>query len=96
MNDNFGRKLAIESAKEIIYTLSKNRFEIKECFEEFSKDIENKILNLKDNNNKQKSKNFIDIFKMTLDIAKKIDDINKNKQNIKLLFDDTIFLKYQK
>ena len=96
LNDNFGRKLTIGSAKEIIYTLSKNRFEIKECFEEFSKDIENKILNLKDNNDKQKSKNFIDIFKITLDIAKKIDDINKNKQNIKLLFDDTIFLKYQK
>ena len=96
LNDNFGRKLAIESAKEIIYTLSKDRFEIKEDFDEFSKDIENKILNLKDNNDKQKSKNFIAIFKMTLDIAKKIDDINKNNQNIKLLFDDTIFLKYQK
>ena len=33
---------------------------------------------------------------MTLDISKTIDDINKNNQNIKLLFDDTIFLKYQK
>ncbi len=96
LNDNFGKKLVTESAKEISYTLSKNRFEIKNFFEEFSKNIENKILNLKNNNDKQKSKNFIDIFKIILYIAKKIDDINKNNQNIKLLFDDTVFLKYQK
>ena len=35
-NDNFGRKLSIESAKEIIYTLSKDTPNIQESFVEFT------------------------------------------------------------
>ena len=52
LNDNFGRKLTIDSEKEIFILYQKIDLEIKEDFEEFSKDIENKILNLKDNNDK--------------------------------------------
>ena len=53
LNDNFGRKLInYWFWKRDFYTLSKDKFEIKEDFEEFSKYLENKILNLKDNNDK--------------------------------------------
>ena len=97
LNDNFGKKTAEESAKEIIYTLSKNTFQIKESFDEFTTDIDNKIINLKTEPiDTRKEKDFINIFKMTLDIAKKIDKINNSNDNVKLLFDDTIFFTDQK
>ena len=94
LNDDRGRKLAETSAKEIIYDLSKNTFKIEESFDNFSENIDTKILELKDQNIKrdiQKEKDFTKIFKITLDIARKIDKMNE-KNNIELSYEDTDFL----
>ena len=83
--------------KNLLKRLSKNTFQIKESFDEFKTDIDNKIINLKTEPiDTRKEKDFINIFKMTLDIAKKIDKINNSNDNVKLLFDDTIFFTDQK
>jgi len=96
LDDDFGKKSAETSAKEIIFTLSIESFGIKDSFDDFTNDIENKILNLKDNKNTQKEKEFVNLFKMILNIAKNIDRMNSNEINIKLSFDDILFLKEQK
>jgi hypothetical protein len=92
LDDDFGKKSAETSAKEIIYTLSIESFDVKDSFDEFTNDIENKILNLKDNKNIQKEKEFVNLFKMILNISKNIDRMNSNEINIKLSFDDNALL----
>ena len=98
LNDERGKKLAETSAKEIIYDLSKNTFKIEESFDNFSENIDTKILELKDPTIKrdtQKEKDFSNIFKITLDIARKIDKMNE-KNNIELSYEDTDFLDDEK
>lgn len=96
LDDDFGKKSAETSAKEIIFTLLIESFDIKDSFDEFTNDFENKILNLKDNKNIWKEKEFVNLFKMILNIAKNIDGMNSNDINIKLSFDDILFLKEPK
>ena len=97
LNDDYGKKTAQKTAIEIIFTLIKNTFDIKFSFDEFEQDTDNLLNKLKDENkeNKQKIKEFVDIFKITLDIARKIDELN-SKEKIKLTYDDVNFLKEDK
>ena len=90
LNDNFGQKNAKTTAIQIIYTLSKNTFTIKESFDVFEQNIDDILSNLAKNNT-QENKEFINIFKITLDIAKKIDEINKSEK-IELNLEDTKFI----
>jgi len=102
LNDNFGKKTAETTAKEIIYTLCKNTFKIENSFDDFSNDIINilsqlseKLNNENNFKNSQKNKEFIDIFKITLDISKKIDNLISGNE-IKLNFEDAKFLEDDK
>ena len=90
LNDNFGQKNAKTTAIQIIYTLSKNTFTINESFDVFEQNIDDILSNLAKNNTQEK-KEFINIFKITLDIAKKIDEINKSEK-IELNLEDTKFI----
>ena len=97
LNDDYGKKTAQKTAIEIIHTLCKNTFKMSFSFDEFEQDIDNKLNQFKIQNteNKQKIIDFVEIFKITLDIARKIDELN-SKENIKLKFDDVNFLKEDK
>ena len=102
LNDDMGERTAEKTAAIIIYTLSRDRFHISDNYQEFSKNIDQKISQLSENNNKneeikdkQEEKQFINVFKMTLDIARKIDELNK-KEKIKLSFDDLYIFKDDK
>jgi hypothetical protein len=90
-NDNFGKKTAVKTALEIIYILFEKIYKSNKTLEEFEKDIFNILNKLDSNDNNQNDKQIIKIFKMTIDIAIKIDEIN-SKQKIKLNFDDIKFL----
>ena len=85
LNDNYGKKSALRTATEIIYTLCKNTFHIYDDLDEFEQNIDEKLKKLIDESedkengkpeNKQKIKDFVGIFTMTLDIARKIDELN--------------------
>ena len=88
LNDDMGERTAEATAISIIYILSKNLFQLSDNLEDFSNNTEQKIEQLLTNVNKneeeiknnQNKKEIIDIFTFTLDIAKKIDESNKNEK----------------